>query len=247
MKIAIISDIHANLEALTAVLEDIEAQNIKRIICLGDIVGYGPNPIECLSTIERYYVTLLGNHESALANGTGRFNARARRALEWTTHMLQGAPEGEALLARISGLSPWFEKDDVLYVHGSPRDPINEYLMPTISRDPTRLMPQFDLFEHYCFVGHTHVPGVLEIGKPFEHPRDMLMNIFMLAEGHKAIVNVGSVGQPRDHDPRACYVLFDGDAAVYRRVPYDVQTTVEKIRSTLMLDNFLGERLLEGK
>jgi diadenosine tetraphosphatase ApaH/serine/threonine PP2A family protein phosphatase len=247
MKTAIISDIHGNLEALLAVLEDIEDQGIKRILCLGDIVGYGPNPLECLAMLDRFRVCLLGNHERALVNGTGRFNVRARRALEWTSQTLQSSPEGAALLARAAALSPWYEEDGVLYVHASPRDPLNEYLMPSAARDQARLALQFERFQHYCFVGHTHVPGVLERDKAFEHPKDMLMNIFMLAEGEKAIVNVGSVGQPRDHDPRACYVVFDGDAVVYRRVTYDVQTTVNKIRGILMLDNFLGDRLLEGK
>lgn len=246
-KCAIISDIHANLEALTAVLEDIDAVDIRKVICLGDLVGYGPNPVECLETLERYRITLLGNHELALTEGGKRFNARARRAIEWTVKELKQTPEGKALFKQACALPPSVSRDGILYVHGSPLDPTNEYLLPKKSVQPAALEPQFETFARYCFVGHTHLPGVIERGCRFERPENMTMNIFMLMEGSKAIVNVGSVGQPRDKDPRSCYVIFNGDNVVYRRVAYDVDTTIKKIHANPMLDDWLGDRLREGR
>jgi predicted phosphodiesterase len=246
-KQAIISDIHGNLEALTAVLEDIEGLGIREIICLGDLVGYGPDPVACLETVERYDATLLGNHELALSEGGQRFNARARRAIEWTGEELQRTERGQALFRQAAELPRTHSQDGVMYVHGSPQDPTNEYLLPKKAAQPGLLDPQFRLFERYCFVGHTHLPGVIEPGRRFERPADMLMNIFMLDEDSQAIVNTGSVGQPRDRDPRACYVTFDGDSVVYRRVEYDVEKTVKKIHANPVLDDWLGDRLREGK
>jgi predicted phosphodiesterase len=246
-KWAIISDIHANLEALSAVLEDISNAGVNRIVCLGDIIGYGPNPVECLQLMDKFDVILQGNHELALLEGGKRFNARAKRAIEWTASELQKTPEGQSLFEKACSLPTQKEEDGILYVHGSPCDPTNEYLLPKLSLRPKLLEPQFEKFSRYCFVGHTHVPGVFEPDAKFERPDSMLMNIFMLDEDGKGIVNVGSVGQPRDRDNRSCYVLFDGDSVVFRRVKYDVESTVKKIYANPMLDNFLGDRLREGK
>ncbi|MFW5857875.1 MAG: metallophosphoesterase family protein [Planctomycetota bacterium] len=246
-KHAIISDIHGNLEALQAVLADIDSVDIRRIVCLGDLVGYGPNPVECLQTLERYRVTILGNHELALTEGGQRFNARARRAIEWTAKELQSTEEGKDLFAQASAFPRSHQQDGILYVHGSPCDPTNEYLLPKKASQPDLLLPQFEKFDRYCFVGHTHLPGVFEPGRRFEKPEEMLMNIFMLDADSKAIVNVGSVGQPRDRNPDACYVLFDGDSVVFRRVAYDVKKTAKKIKANPMLDDWLGDRLLEGR
>jgi predicted phosphodiesterase len=246
-KIAIISDIHGNLEALRAVLEDIDAVGADTIICLGDLVGYGPSPVECLQTLSNYRVTILGNHEAALINGGERFNARARRAIEWTASELNQSEEGRELLKQASELPTSFRRDGMLFVHGSPRDFTNEYLLPKRASQPETLLPQFEAFDRFCFVGHTHLPGVFEPGCRFERPGDMLMNIFMLDPQSKAIVNVGSVGQPRDRNPDACYVVFDGDSLVFRRVTYAVEKVVNQIRANPELDNWLGERLREGR
>lgn len=246
-KVAIISDIHANIEALTAVLADIETANAQSIVCLGDVIGYGPDPIACLRTIKDYDVTLMGNHEYALLEGGTKFNARAKQAISWTSDILNRTEEGREFFEQAVDLPRKKEQEGCLFVHGSPCDPTNEYLLPKYSLRPKLLVPHFEKFERYCFVGHTHLPGVFEPGQKFVKPDDMLMNIFMLDEDSKAIVNVGSVGQPRDKDPRSCYVIFDGDSVVYRRVEYDVKKTAEKIMKNPQLDDFLGKRLLEGK
>lgn len=244
---AIISDIHANLEALTAVLEDIADNGVTQIICLGDIVGYGPNPLECLQALKNCAITILGNHELGLTEGGTRFNARARKAIEWTAEELRQTPEGEAFFNRACHFPTTYSIDGLLYVHGSPCDTTNEYLLPKLSKTPDVLERQFSKFNRYCFCGHTHLPGVMEPNRPFESPEDMLMNIFMLGNDSKAIVNVGSVGQPRDRNPNSCYVLFDGDSVIFRRVPYDTAKTAAKIRAIDMLDNTLADRLIEGK
>ncbi len=246
-KLAIISDIHANIESLTAVLEDIENVGADNIICLGDVVGYGPNPIECLQTIEKYDVTLMGNHEYALIEGGSRFNARAKNAIMWTQKFLQSSEEGRKLFDIATSLPEKKEEEGCLFVHGSPCDPTNEYILPKHSLRPQLLEPQFEKFERYCFVGHTHLPGVFELGQKFMRPEEMLMNIFMLDENSKAIVNVGSVGQPRDKNPLSCYVVFDGDSVVYRRVKYDAEKTAAKIYENPALDDFLGKRIIAGK
>jgi len=144
---AIISDIHGNLEALNAVLEDIEQHAVTRILCLGDVVGYGPNPAECLRAAQGFNVTLLGNHELALTQGPDRFNAAARRAIEWTRSELQKTAEGRELFLAASKLPTTHIFDGILYVHGSPSAPTTEYLMPNIARHPERILPQFRHFD----------------------------------------------------------------------------------------------------
>lgn len=246
-KIAFISDLHSNLEALEAVMADIDALGITRIVCLGDIIGYGPDPIPVLRLAKKCEWVILGNHEQALIEGGTRFKAYAKLAIEWTLSELRGTAEGDAYLASIPTQPTSMKEWGHLFVHGAPTDPVNMYLLPKISLKPTLLQAQFDAIEHYCFVGHTHLPGVFEPGEPFAPASELLMNIFMLNTAGKAIINVGSVGQPRDRDPRACYVTFDGDSVVYRRVKYDVEKTAAKIRKIAMLDDFLADRLLDGR
>lgn len=250
-KYAIISDIHANLAALQAVLADIDSIGAKEIWCLGDIVGYGPQPVECLQLArERCKIIIRGNHELALRPGGGeRFNLRARRAIEWTRATIAAAEGGSEWLSWLETLPTHFKYEDILFVHGSPREPTEEYLMPRDSQNPQKLQPQFDLIERYAFCGHTHFPGVFEEGEEgFVRPEDMMGgNIYMLDYTVKAIINVGSVGQPRDKNPMSCYVIFDGNSVVYHRVKYDPGETRKRIYAIPPLDNFLGDRLVVGK
>ena len=132
-----------------------------------------------------------------------------------------------------------------MYVHGSPRNPLNEYVFPEDIYNQRKMEKLFGLFEKTCFQGHTHVPGVFTEGLRFYPPEEM-DNEYKLGE-EKIMVNVGSVGQPRDGDPRACYVIFTEDALQYQRVEYDRETTIQKIYDIPELDNFLGERLLAGR
>lgn len=246
---AILSDIHGNLAAMRAVLADIERVGVDEIWCLGDIVGYGPNPVECFKLAMKHCsIMIMGNHEKALAPGGGdRFNRRAKQAIDWTRATLLADPQGEKITAKLLSLPKCFSRQGILFAHGSPAETTDEYLMPRDARNPAKMKKQFDIIEGYAFVGHTHYPGVIEEGHDFVPPEKMMMNVYMLDYDTKAIINVGSVGQPRDKNPDACYVTFDGDSVVYRRVPYRVADTRARVLATPGLDDFLGERLLEGK
>lgn len=248
-KCAIISDIHANYAALKAVLADIDSLGVSEIWCLGDIIGYGPQPVECYNlTMERCSIVIKGNHEKALEpGGAERFNDRARKAIEWTRRAIEASPHGQQILTDISNLPKSFTREGFLFVHGSPADPTNEYLMPRDSLKSEKMRRQFPLFETYCFVGHTHFPGVMEEDDAFVPPEEMLMGIYLLDNVCKAIINVGSVGQPRDHNSKACYVIFDGDSVSYRRVTYDIEFTRKLIYQIPDIDNLLGDRLVTGR
>lgn len=249
-KYAIISDIHGNFAALKAVMADIDAiGGIQEIWCLGDIVGYGPQPLECYQlAMDRCSIVIKGNHEKALEpGGAERFNDRARKAIEWTKEVIAASPGGDQILTAISNLPKSFTREGMLFVHGSPNDPTNEYLMPKDSLRADKMNKQFSLFETYCFVGHTHFPGVIEENEPFVKPEDMMMGIYLLDNICKAIINVGSVGQPRDHNPKACYMIFHGDSVSYRRVAYDIDATRKLIYQIPALDPVLGDRLVGGR
>jgi diadenosine tetraphosphatase ApaH/serine/threonine PP2A family protein phosphatase len=245
---AIISDIHSNLEALQAVLEDIAGQGVEEVYCLGDVVGYGPNPRECLELVMRCQVVLLGNHDQAVLFDPDNFNPAAERATYWTRSQLEAPIPNRATADRrweFLGERPLKHKEPgFLYVHGSPRNPLNEYIFPEDVYHPAKMESLFRLVERYCFQGHTHVPGIFTDSFEFLSPEDV-GDVYRL-DGRKTLCNVGSVGQPRDGDWRACYVLLD-DAIRYRRVEYDVDTTVRKIRDIDDLDDFLGERLRKGR
>ncbi len=245
---AIISDIHGNLEALEAVLADIAQQNVKEIYCLGDIIGYGPNPRECIDLVmQNCAVTILGNHDQAALFDPEGFNAGAERAIFWTRHMLEtGDPRGNERRWEFLGELPRVRREEnVLFVHGSARNPLNEYVFPEDIYNQRKMERVFALVERHCFQGHTHIPGVFTEALSFLSPEEIDHRYELAAE--KALMNVGSVGQPRDGDPRACYVLFDGSSVQYRRVPYDFEKTIAKIYPIPELDNFLGDRLREGR
>lgn len=249
MKRAIISDIHGNLEALEAVLEDIEQQGVSTIYCLGDIVGYGPNPKQCVDYARRFTVSVLGNHDQGALFDPEGFSSGAERAIFWTRSQLE-AIDGDATLARqrwdfLCELPRQVREDKLLFVHGSARNPLNEYVFPEDVYNPRKLSRIFGLIPHYCFQGHTHVPGVFTEDCRFSSPRE-LENRYTLGNT-KVMVNVGSVGQPRDGIPEASYVILDDCQLEFRRVPYPLEVTAEKIYAIPELDNFLGDRLREGR
>lgn len=248
---AIISDIHANLEALNAVLADIESQEIDNTLCLGDIVGYGPNPRECIDqVIDRVIdsgACLLGNHDQAALFDPEGFNSGAERAIFWTRKMLEsGDPKGNERRWEFLGELPrMIREDDYLFVHGSARNPLNEYIFPEDIYNQPKMEKIFSLVDRYCFQGHTHIPGVFTEDMKFYSPEE-IDHIYRL-DDRKALINVGSVGQPRNGDHRASYVVLNDQAVHFRRVEYDVETTVEKIYDIPELDNFLGDRLRDGR
>ncbi len=251
---AIISDIHSNLEALKAVLDDIQKHKVDQIYCLGDVVGYGPNPRECLDLVMSCRVVLLGNHDQGALFGPDGFNPPAERAIFWTRNQLE--TQGNDLDARERRLDFLLQRprsvreDGVLFVHGSARNPLNEYVFPEDVYNQRKMERIFALVDGCCFQGHTHVPGIFTEQVPddlylFQSPEE-LHYVYNL-DNRKTLCNVGSVGQPRDNDNRACYVLFDGGSIRFRRVPYDLDTTVNKIYAIPDLENFLGDRLRDGR
>jgi len=252
VKFAIISDIHSNLEALKAVLADIDRRKIERIMCLGDVIGYGADPAGCVDLVmQRTVVSLCGNHDHAVFYEPTNFNAAAEKAAYWTREALDNGDHSAARNQRwrfLGGLPVRYTVGDMLFVHGSPRKPINEYLFPDdVYTNPQKLLANFERMDKTtCFVGHTHVPGVFVDDPYFEPPFEMDGGKYTIGE-EKVIINVGSVGQPRDRDPRASYVVVDDDVVEFIRLEYDIDTAAKKIIANPNLDDFLGTRLYEGR
>ena len=249
MKRAIVSDIHGNLEALEAVLADIARESVDSIYCLGDIVGYGPNPRECIDRVLSFDQSILGNHDQGALYDPEGFSSGAERAIFWTREQLEmpnGDPEQMAKRWRfLSELPRTLREGPFTFVHGSVRNPLSEYVFPEDVHNPKKLERLFAMIERYAFQGHTHVPGVFTEDGRFLSP-DEVAGRYPLPTT-KIMVNVGSVGQPRDGDPRACYLLLTDDAIEFRRVPYPIEKTAEKIYAVSELDPFLGDRLKEGR
>lgn len=251
MKRAIISDIHGNLEALKAVLEDIGRQRVDAIFCLGDVVGYGPNPCECVKLVrDRCSMVLLGNHDQGALFDPDGFNVGAERAIRWTRTQLElhdrmPKHSAERLTDFLGELPRTHTEGDLLFVHGSARRPLEEYVFPEDIYNQRKMERIFGLVDRYCFQGHTHIPGVFTEDYSFLSPDEIDFQ-WMLNE-RKILVNVGSVGQPRDGDNRSCYVILDDEKVRYRRVGYDFEKTIAKIYAIDDLDNFLGDRLRDGR
>ncbi len=248
---AVISDIHGNLEALQAVLGRIGELGISEIVCLGDIVGYGPNPLQCLDLVsEHCEQTVMGNHDFAILYEPANFNIGAEQACFWTRQELLGDSQSERrrTRTRFLGSAPVkVSRDEMSFVHASPRRPINEYIFPDdVYSNVNKLASNFERVESFCFVGHTHFAGVFLPEPDFFSPQE-LDNHFDFETASQAVINVGSVGQPRDHDSRASFVTVDKTQAKFVRVKYDIQAVVDKIRAIDKLDDFHGLRLLEGR
>jgi diadenosine tetraphosphatase ApaH/serine/threonine PP2A family protein phosphatase len=249
--LAILSDIHSNLEALNAVLAEIDRRGITKIICLGDIVGYGPNPVECLDLIrQRAQASIMGNHDFAVFYEPYNFNAGAESACFWTRRQFENhspLAQRSQRWSYLAGLPARLEHERFTAVHASPRKPINEYIFPDdIYTNPGKFTALFERFEKLCFVGHTHVPGVFLQGPDFYTPEE-IQGRFAIDPAEKAIINVGSVGQPRDRDPRSSFAILHQEHVEFVRLEYDVETTCKKVEAIAELDDFLGARLLEGR
>ena len=245
-KTAIISDIHGNLEALESVLADILKNGVKQIFCLGDVIGYGPNPRECIDRCRDFEVCLLGNHDNGALFDPDGFSRGAEQAIFWTRKELEdshieGCTERWDFLAQ---LPRTYRMNDKMFVHGSARNPLEEYVFPEDIYNQRKIERIFGFIQKYCFQGHTHVPGIFTEECRFYSPTDVSNN-YTLGE-QKLMINVGSVGQPRDNDPRSSYVILDGNEIEFRRIEYPFDQTREKILAIAELDNFLGERLAIG-
>jgi len=250
-QIAIISDIHANLEALEAVLADIKKRLVKDIVCLGDIIGYGPNPRECLQLLMGCKMVLMGNHEEAVLYYGEDFNPKAREAIDWTRDQLNRSDrpkeENYDLWNFLGVMEQIIETEDAMFVHASPRDPTKEYVTPDdTKKGKDKLKEIFAKFPRVCFIGHSHIPGVYTQEFRYIDPKTIGQE-YTLEDGRKALINVGAVGQPRDGDPRASYVTFDGRKVRFHRVDYDFKKTMEKIYAEERLPNYLADRLAVGR
>ncbi|MFT7553460.1 MAG: diadenosine tetraphosphatase ApaH/serine/threonine PP2A family protein phosphatase [Rhodothermales bacterium] len=215
MKVAILSDIHANLEALESVSKVIAAEGVDRIVCLGDVVGYGGDPEACVAwTKEHCDVVVLGNHDLATSSNDPRglppdAGVAVRKHAEWLS------VEDVRWLATLPSTAV---EADLTLVHATPENPLKWSRLSTI-RDSKR---QFGAFETpICFVGHSHRPYV----------ESDSMGVFSVRRGARFLINVGSVGQPRDGDPRACFGIFHTEKFSYRlvRVPYDIRSAQARI------------------
>ena len=251
MPTAIISDIHGNLDALQVVFADIQARGITEIVCLGDIIGYGPNPTECLDLVmARCTWSLMGNHDFAVLFEPTSFNATAEQACFWTRRQFELEPDPETRRHRWEYLGRLMIRNHALnglWVHASPRRPINEYIFPDdVMSAPAKMNQIFDRIERRCFVGHTHVAGVFTDEPDFYPPGDV-GGSYRFSDREKVIVNPGSVGQPRDRDPRASYAILEDDRVDFVRLEYDIQAVIAKVAAIPDLNDFLGQRLLEGR
>ncbi len=284
---AILSDIHGNLEAIEAVLADAAPMGATSIVCLGDIIGHGPDPIACLELAGKWDFVVAGNFDYALLyehSFRGWTRHVAAESVVQARHRLQIHPDGTRLFQFVAAL-PHSHQDaatGAIYLHGSPRHPLNEYVFPEDIYNTHKMSRVWEQFDSLCFHGHTHIPGIitessceessnqtppLTLGRSPGSPKELFPQSnhddeqtnqcpwsfvtpdecgqeFDISD-HKVLCNVGSVGQPRDGDNRACYVLFDGRTIRFRRVPYDFETTQQKHRDNGD-DDSLGRRLAEG-
>ncbi|MBI4243217.1 MAG: metallophosphoesterase family protein [Planctomycetes bacterium] len=251
-KIAIISDLHSNQEALEAVLKDIESQKVDAIYCLGDIIGYGPNPVEIIRYCMTFQFTLLGNHEEGVLYTPIGFNKDAKSAIDWTRNQLnsneRSREERTKLWDFLDKLAEKHEENNgnILYVHATPRSHKYEYIRPPDVNDITKMMSIFSHIKHISFYGHTHEPGIFTSDIKFIRP-DEITGKYTLNGNLKYFINIGSIGQPRDGDKRSCYVIFDGTSVEFRRVEYNLEKTISKIIETKIIPQRFAHRLREGK
>jgi len=242
MRYGIFSDVHSNIEALEAVMEAYKKESIDIYLCVGDVVGYATNPLECIKLVKEITsFTVAGNHDWAVVDlfSINYFNSNAKKAILWTKQNLNDQDK-----YYLSSLKIIYKNNDLTLVHGSLNKPEDFYYMTDIETAEE----SFSLLENnLCFIGHTHISGVFV--------KDKEQRIYYydpeyipLKEENKYIINVGSVGQPRDGNPLACYCIFDTDKkeVFIKRKNYDIKSTYNKIiKAGLPL--FLAERLYWGR
>ena len=244
MKYFIFSDIHGNLEALTVVLQQINECAPDKVICLGDVVGYGPNPNECIQQVHQAAdLTIMGNHDHAVLGLTdiAYFNQYARTAVLWTREVLS-----EENFKILSSYPFQQSTGDILFVHSTPLYPDRwDYIFNPLEG---KYYLQH-LEEQVCFIGHSHQPLFFEQDKngriAFDRKPELSLTV---REGCKYIVNVGSVGQPRDGNPQTSFAIYDSEEQriEVKRLPYDLATTQKKMIE-VNLPVFLIERLAHGR
>lgn len=250
-RIAIVSDIHSNIEALTAVMKDIDRNRVSKIFCLGDLIGYGPNPNECIDIARRNFEFVIkGNHDQAVGWKIPKvFKETAAHAAFWTRTRVKPKLAknmgGQQKRWNFIRKMPKTQEHGLwLMAHGTPWSNL-DYVYEEF--EAAQVFDTRGLDFGVCFLGHTHIPGIFMLDDEVVHYADVQDGIRYKINSQRTIINVGSVGQPRDGDPRACWVLADSDGNFcFRRVEYDIERTAEKIYRT-DLDPGLGERLFDGE
>ena len=240
MKYAVVSDIHSNLEALEVTLAEIHKRNIDQIVCLGDVVGYGANPSECLKKItDQAEEIVMGNHDQAIEDVAlrGYFNDWARVAIEWTAEVLNSEEK-----RKIKKFAPIVvdRKADVTWSHSSIHEPDEFHYLFQISDAE----PSFKKLEtRFGFFGHTHIPSLF--GRKSKETRYLPAGQYQLSKDESYLINPGSVGQPRDRNSKLSFALFDSKELTLEiiRLDYDNQKAATKIRKA-GLPEFFADRLL---
>lgn len=242
MRTAILTDVHANLPALKAVLDRCRALAVDRYVCLGDSVGYAANPNECCELLrERVAFSLLGNHDAAVS---GRMDYEyyypaARYALDWTRQRLDAAN-----LAWLESLPYNVREGDVEYCHGSPLEP-EQYDYIFLTEQAAELLPIWGSLAELTLIGHSHLPRAYELTP--NSVRGVLAEEVRIHPGRKYLVSIGSVGQPRDGDPRACFGVHDDEAktVTFHRVEYDIDDAARRVLHAGLSSHF-ANRLYQG-
>jgi diadenosine tetraphosphatase ApaH/serine/threonine PP2A family protein phosphatase len=242
MRLGVLSDIHANIEALKAVFEAMDADKVERVVCLGDVVGYGASPNEtCALVRSRAAHTILGNHDAAVAGRMdySYYYHAARHALDLHANLLE--PQHKEWL---KGLPYEVREGDVHFCHGSPLN-IEEFDYIFARDQAAQCLAIWKDMASLTLIGHSHLCKAFALSENGVH--EVVSQEFELRPGWKYIISVGSVGQPRDYDPRASYILYETEARTlsFKRVEYDVKTSAEKIFAADLEPNF-GHRLFIG-
>jgi diadenosine tetraphosphatase ApaH/serine/threonine PP2A family protein phosphatase len=242
LRIGILSDVHANLEALEAVFESLRAARCDQLVCLGDVVGYGAQPNECCELIRRNVnATILGNHDAAVAGRMdySYYRAPARQALDWHARVLS-----RENMAWLRSLPYTHEIEDVAFCHGSPAA-IEDFEYVFVVDQVRELSVRLNDFKPVTFIGHSHLCKSFAFDA--KTAEEILHTRFTCDPSRRYIVTAGSVGQPRDYDSRACCAVYDTTSRrfEYRRVPYDVESAARKIFSSELAVAF-GKRLFLG-
>lgn len=240
-KYAVISDIHSNIEALQAVANDIEHEKVDEILCLGDLVGYGPDPNACVEMAkDMAKIIIPGNHDWAAIGLTNiyEFNAYAKEAILWTVSVLS---EENSMFIEKLPIIKRIQTEELFLVHGSPIEPDQWHYI--LNYEEARLNFAY-LPDRFCLIGHSHLPMIIE-----EAPNGKISvyeHKYKFKDGCRYIINVGSVGQPRDGNPKASYAVFDQSGVEIRRIEYPIDKTQQKMKAA-GLPYYLIERLALGR
>lgn len=243
MRIAVFSDVHANLEALQETLAFLEKEKIEKFFIVGDLIGYGANPNECIDLIRQLDCEIVaGNHDYGVLAKTdiNLFNAMAKQAIQWTIRQMS-----QASLDYLSNLQLVQKKDNWCLVHATLESPASwQYVF-----DNTDALNQFVCFKEWiCFIGHSHLPIIFELQEQNQSVNEIRATNYRLKDNCRYLINVGSIGQPRDGDNRACFVIWDKEKSElkYVRLEYNIKSAQEKIIKA-GLPEFLALRLSLGK